>query len=457
MDENGVYRYINKAHATIFEYDSPTDLIGFTWEKIYDIEEADKIKTDYFPLLGKNGFWHGSTRGKSKHGKDVFQDISLTTLPNGGLICVTRDQTEIRKLLAQAKQLAVVVEKTKGMVMLTDANGHLQWVNDSFSVKTGWQVTDFEGMPFLKMVYDKDLNNNYPFEHIQETLKQKGEFQGKLCIKCKDGTPFWMLINISPVTDSENNIINYVLIQLDFNDLHEIESKLYLNVLKEKNLNAIKSKFLNVTSHEIRTPLANIELFTELIRTREFVSPEGLQLINKISGQVKNITRILDDFLVLSRMGSGQIKTTKTLIDLFEFTKDFLHQGIISDSEQRIKVKCTGKPYRLMLDKNLLQMVLKNLIENALKYSPKTKPILVEIAFKPDSASFSITDQGIGIPTTEQDKLFQSFYRASNAEFIQGSGIGLSIVKEFVELMGGSVGFTSEENKFTTFKITFKQ
>jgi PAS domain S-box-containing protein len=275
LDKNGVYTYMNKAHATIFEYEAPVELIGLTWETIYDDSEVEKIKRDYFPLLGANGFWSGSTRGKSKNGKDVFQDISLTGLPDGGLICITRDMTAMRSMLAETKRLALVAEKTRGMVMISDGQDYFQWANESFYEKTGYTPADFYGKKLHEMLFFLE-QNEFPHDKIRESLKDRGEFQGKICIKLKNKNPFWILINLATVKNEEGIVVNHVLIQLDFNEYNEIQEQLYSSITKEKTLNQVKSRFLNVTSHEIKTPLTNIELYTEIIRAKGLVNAEGI-------------------------------------------------------------------------------------------------------------------------------------------------------------------------------------
>lgn len=453
LDGNGVYTYMNKAHATIFEYESPAELIGKTWKVIYTDEEVKLIENSYFPQLIKAGYWNGVTQGLSKYGKPVIQDITLTTIQDGGLICITRDLTETRKLLQHTKRLAIIAEKTKGLVAITDKFGKLQWANESFYAKTGYTLNQLDENPLYTFLYSPLKNKTNLFE-IRTALEQRGQYQGKVCMTRRDGSPFWMLINISTVKDADNNITNYVLVQLDFNELHEVEQKLYDTIVKEKNLNEIKSKFINVTSHEIRPPLTNIELFVELIKAKNAVMPEGLEMLESISKQVKNITGILDDFLLLSKINLGTVDFQPKEADLFDFIRSFVMGDFIPGMNHRIKLRKQGESKMVVFDPKLMSIILKNLVDNAIKYSPHQSPVEILVKFTKNHVSITITDYGIGIPIHEQDKLFQTFYRCSNAEFIKGSGIGLSIVKEFLELMMGSITVFSEPNKITKFTIT---
>lgn len=454
LDTAGKYTYMNRSHASIFGYDHPDELIGKSWHIIYDNEEQENIEKNYFPELMLNGYWHGATRGMHKCGHNVYQDITLTSLNDGGLICITRDQTEIRKILYDTKRLAVIAEKTKSMVMICNTHGDIEWINQSFYNNTGYSYHDIP-KPNLATLFDFDGNLQPEFNQLQSVLKQKGEWQGKVRLNKKDGTRIWMLLNITVIYDNERHIKSYVCIQLDFNDLHELELRLYDSNMKEKHLNQIKSKFINVTSHEIRTPLANIELSTELIRMSLHNEERVLKNLTKISHQVKNITNIMDDFLILSKIELGSVEINQKPVDLTACIKEVINEKIAINDEKRIMITEKGKPKPLYTDVKLLQIIIKNIVENAVKYSPNKKKISIDIEYKEDMQCFSVTDYGIGIPKDAQDKLFHSFYRAPNVEFIKGSGLGLTIVKEFLDLLNGSISFVSEVNSFTTFTICF--
>lgn len=453
LNSDGVYTYMNQAHATIFEYDSPTELVGKTWDIIYTQENAELIRTQYMPQLFANGFWKGPTVGKSKHGKEIYQDISLSTLEDNGLICITRDQTELRHILQETKRLAVVTEKTKGLVAIADSDFHIIWANDSFYDKTGYQATQIVTCPFANLI-SGELNDDHSYEVIVDTLHKTGEFQGKVCMIRKDQSPFWMLLNITTVYNDQGDIENYVIIQLDFNELHAVEQKLYISALKERNLSLIKSKFINVTSHEIRTPLANIELFTELIRQKGNPSDTTLGLLEKISAQVKSITRIMDEFLVLSKANAGNVNIQISPVDLPVMLQSILDNGIIADPHHRVKLLIKGESRYVKTDPTILQIVIKNLLENSLKYSPPQTQVELNLSYLESHIRITVRDSGIGIPEEAFDKLFDSFYRANNAEFIKGSGLGLTIVKEFLDLLGGSISFTSKLKTGTTFTVT---
>jgi len=454
LNKEGKYTYMNSSHATIFEYEQPSDLYGKPWTIIYTQEESAKIIESYFPLLQKNGFWAGTTIGLSKTGKEVIQDINLTTLPDGGLICVTRDITQERLLYKKSSQLAIVAEKTTSFVVIADGNDKFIWANDSFYNSTGYLEGDFENNSFLDTIYD--LNKNILDIHdIKNTVITHGEFNGKLCMSLKNGNPFWILINITATFDNDYSIQNLVYLQLDINDLHELESKLSNAVIQEKNLNQTKTKFLKMTSHEIRTPLTNLNLYLDLIRLKNEDSFKGLDLLDKMNIQIKVLTDILDNFILLSKSEEDNIKAVLVCVPIHDFIDNFINSNYTIHIPNKINYEITGEPKDVLLDKTLFKVILKNLLENAAKFSSSSTDIDVCLDFQKEHVVLSITDYGLGIPTLEQKRVFESFFRATNAENTSGTGIGLIIVKEFVNLQNGTIWFESEENTKTTFYLKF--
>jgi PAS domain S-box-containing protein len=454
LNKDGNYTYMNSAHATIFEYDNPSDLNGKHWTSIYTQEESNKIIELYFPLLQKNGYWAGTTKGITKNGKEVYQDINLTSLPDTGLICVTRDITQERVLFAKSNQLAIVAEKTTSFVVIADGNDKFIWANDSFYNSTGYSEEDLKDNTFLTTIYDIN-KNEIDIDHILKTVKSSGEFNGKICMALKNTSPFWILINITAIFDKEGLIQNLVYLQLDINNLHELESKLSNAVLQEKNLNLIKSKFLKMTSHEIRTPLTNINLYLDLIRIKKTDSVRGSELLDKMHIQIKVLTDILDNFILLSKSEEDNIKAVLDDTNIDDLIDKFINSNYTNHIQNKINYKITGQPKTILLDKILFKVVFKNLLENAAKFSSSETDIDICLDFHDDHVLLSITDYGLGIPLLEQKMVFDSFFRASNAEYTSGTGIGLIIVKEFVHLQNGTIWFESEENQKTTFYIKF--
>jgi len=238
-------------------------------------------------------------------------------------------------------------------------------------------------------------------------------------------------------------------------NLRKAEQEILKALEKERELNALKSRFVTMASHEFRTPLSTILSSASLIAKYNTVEDgENRQRhIGRIKSAVNNLTTILNDFLSISRLEEGKIVSNPIPFDVEELTGEVVEEmsALVKDG-QTIQCEHKGCP-SVVLDKNLTRNILINLISNAIKYSKEGKAIDVRTNLENSHLEIQVQDQGIGIPEAEQTHLFTRFFRAQNASNIQGTGLGLTIVKRYVELMQGTISFESQENKGTLFKI----
>lgn len=236
----------------------------------------------------------------------------------------------------------------------------------------------------------------------------------------------------------------------------EVEARILSNLGKEKELNELKSRFVSMASHEFRTPLSGILTSATLIaRYNEAQdTPKREKHIQTIKNSVRNLTSILNDFLSLDKLEQG-----KAQINLSSFSLALLVEEIVGEMQesalqgQKIRVKVEDHGNKIHQDKEMLRNVLINLISNASKYSPAESTIHIEGRLEKGQVILTIQDEGIGIPVEDQKHLFERFFRAHNATMVQGTGLGLNIVKRYLDLMGGQISFESRENEGTTFTV----
>ena len=232
------------------------------------------------------------------------------------------------------------------------------------------------------------------------------------------------------------------------------ESELRSALEKEKELSELKSRFVSMASHEFRTPLTSILSSASLIGryTMEDQQANRDKHIGRIKAAVANLTGILNDFLSLSKLEEGKVE-----VHLSELNLDLLCKEVIEDtkgllkSEQNITHTIVGENPNVIVDERILRNILFNLISNAIKYSEKD--IACSITFEEEYFQFEIKDQGIGIPKEDQKYLFTRFFRAGNVTNIQGTGLGLNIVKRYVDILGGEISFHSEHEVGSTFFV----
>jgi signal transduction histidine kinase len=234
---------------------------------------------------------------------------------------------------------------------------------------------------------------------------------------------------------------------------------------QERKLREIKSRFISMISHELRNPLTTILASADLIANlAEKLGEQKKRDMNvKIKESATRMNKILDDLLVLWHQESlAPTPFNPSWFDLPEFCQKLVAEFQIQldnqSSQQANSIELIFgsriKSCSVYLDLNLIEQILTNLLSNAIKYSPQGGSVQFELTADPNQVIFRIQDSGIGIPPSERDCLFNSFYRASNTQGISGTGLGLSIVKNAVDVQGGTIQVNSEVAKGSTFTVT---
>ncbi len=238
--------------------------------------------------------------------------------------------------------------------------------------------------------------------------------------------------------------------------LEQSQTELSEALDKEKQLNEIKSRFVSMASHEFRTPLSTVLSSASLVEKYKTTDEQGKRSrhIDKIKNSVRHLNDILEDFLSLGKLDEGKVESHACDFDLKIFMTETIDemQGLLK-KDQHIELNYKGDS-TIFSDKKLLKNILINLITNAIKFSDEGTKINMETKVDNETAVVSIADQGIGIAEDDQEHLFSSFFRGANAINIQGTGLGLHIVKRYIDLLGGSVQLKSELGQGTTITLT---
>jgi PAS domain S-box-containing protein len=221
----------------------------------------------------------------------------------------------------------------------------------------------------------------------------------------------------------------------------------------------VREVFLSVASHELKTPLTtllgNAQLFQRRADREHSLGERDRRSLALIVEQSRRLNRMIEALLDLSRLETGQLSIERVPLDLVALMRRVCDEVVPGLDEHTLSFSAPPEPLPIQGDELRLEQVLQNLIQNALKYSPRGGEIGVRIARRDEYACIDISDQGIGIPQAALPRLFTRFYRASNVnpQHISGMGVGLYVVKEIVALHGGKVGVTSQEGVGSTFTI----
>lgn len=244
-------------------------------------------------------------------------------------------------------------------------------------------------------------------------------------------------------------------LQQEMEQRKKIEAQIRGMLEKEKELNELKSRFVSMASHEFRTPLGGILTSISLIAkyTKTEDEPKRQKHIQIIKKSVKNLTNILNDFLSLDKLEQGKVSSRPTEFEFVEFIQSFA-DDVKETSNHTLELVIKKKEILINQDKEMIRNVLTNLLSNAIKYSPEESTITVRVDSTIANLEVEIEDQGMGIPEKDQKHLFERFFRAQNVTNLQGTGLGLNIVKRYLDLLGGTIDYESIVNKGTTFKIS---
>ncbi|HEY9653465.1 MAG TPA: hybrid sensor histidine kinase/response regulator [Coleofasciculaceae cyanobacterium] len=237
--------------------------------------------------------------------------------------------------------------------------------------------------------------------------------------------------------------------------LCRLESELRLALENEKELNKLRSDFMALISHEFRTPLTTISSSNQMLRRySEKLSAEKKQVHHdRIESAVEQMTQLLEEVLLIGRAEAGMLKLELTHIDVVGVCHQIVETLQFSTTQHQLIFSTTSQEFYAELDPKILGHILTNLLSNAIKYSPDGGTIQFDLITTGKSVVLRVQDRGIGIPAKDLPQLFESFARASNVGSIQGTGLGLTMVKKSVDLQGGKITVESKEGVGTTFTV----
>lgn len=289
---------------------------------------------------------------------------------------------------------------------------------------------------------------------LEEQRKKLEEYTTELERKVKARTSELEHMNLGLQSQIQERKLAEEALKQSLEDLKNAEQEILKTLEKEKELGELKSRFVSMASHEFRTPLTTVLSSANLIAKYTDTDQQEAREkhIKRIKKSVQNLTNILNDFLSLEKLESGAQKVTFDQVNIDELLLEVI-EAMSQNLKKDQKITLSGKAPNLNTDEHILKNILFNLISNASKYSSDGDQIEMNLE-QGNSLKIHIVDHGIGIPKSEQKKMFDRFFRAGNATNIQGTGLGLNIVKKYADLLGGDISFKSEEGKGSTFTLT---
>lgn len=392
---------------------------------------------------------------------------TLVTIANLAANRLKNARAKHKQLKAEAelrdseRKLRTILDSALDAVVSINAEGLITEWNHQAEVIFGFSSAEAIGVSLTETIIPTQHReaHNRGMTHYFKTsegpvLNQKIEITALR----KDGEEFPIELAIVPIV--MKGIHTFTAFISDITVQKQVQQEMEKALSKERELNELKSRFVAMTSHEFRTPLTTIKQNIDLVSFKlENEHPDDFatyqKYLNRVESEIIRVTSLMNDILMMGRIDSGKIDVRKKATDLKAFCERIIDQTITAQPHDRsIDFKVTGVPRPVEIDGDLFDHVVQNLISNAFKYSVGSKdPVLTLRYDRLDHVHLHVRDFGIGIPRKDQKGLFQSFYRATNVQNIQGSGLGLSIVKEFVGLHGGTIVVNSEKDKGSEFVV----
>lgn len=473
VNEKGIIELSNPCAEKLFGYE-PAELIGNPVEILIPENlrpHHTHHREGYFlkPKARPMGL-RMELYGRKKDG-DVFPvEISLGHYELEGEKLAVAFVTDITAQI-KAKQLMAereawfrnMADNSPFMVWVSGANMLCTYVNKTWLDYTGRVIEQELGSGWTEGIHPDDLTHYLKTYHDACVARQSFFIEFRL--RRKDGQYRWIEYVGKP-TFSDNVFSGFIGSCSDIHDQRmmkeELEllvkyrtTELYEALEREKEMNELKSRFVSMASHEFRTPLSIVLSSTTLIE--QYGAGENDEKIQKhlvrIKSSINNLTNILNDFLSLDRLEQGNVEIEQNAFDIPEFLNEVVEDvQFLRKKGQAINLVQKGENL-VVLDQKKLRYILVNLLSNSVKYSPADSKIEVVSENREKSVVISVRDHGIGIPEDEQKHLFSKFFRAKNTGNVQGTGLGLTIVKRYVELMHGHIEFASKTGVGTTFTI----
>jgi two-component system sensor kinase FixL len=394
--------------------------------------------------------------------------------------------------MEREKLLIAIIENAIDGIITIDDRGLIENINPAALQLFGFETREDllgKNVSVLMPEPDKKRHDNYIANYENTGHKKIIGIGREVTGQRKDGSTFPFRLGVSEIKFSDRRIYTGFIHDLSRQKEDEIKIKSYTEELevkikertreliksineletakehvsalfeKEKELNQLKTRFVSMASHEFRTPLSSIQLSASLIS--KYVEKQDAESVEKHTSKIKNaitnLTTILNDFLSLEKLEAGKVEVNQQSFDIFTFAEEIAEEmQLMTKQKQLIVYEHRGTTSQVFLDQNLLKNCIINLISNAIKYSGEDTMIQFNSIVNENELIIDVKDNGIGIPATEMDNLFEPFFRAHNTGDIPGTGLGLNIVRRYVGLMNGTCTCTSEQNVGTTFRLHFK-
>jgi len=503
--DDGTFVYANQAHADIYGYDDPSDLVGESWEMLYDAERTAWIREHVIPEVVAGNRWSGELVGQRKDGALFNVHLSLAPLDDGGLACVCQDITE-RKASEQAlRQYAERLETLRTIdqailaaespIEIADSVlqhaqkvlpyesasvAEIDWEADTVRVLSTSEKNVLDSpttLPLDEVYLSDDLKegtteviSDEAYEHVSDAAERIREM-GLRSILCLPMVEEEEVIGVVHVGRTEPDAFT----KEDWQVGRELADHMAMAIRQAQLMEQVRrhserlekrvqerteelESFTYSVSHDLRTPLRAIDGFTQMLIEdyEDDLDAEGQRLLNVVYESAQRMGHLIDDLLSLSRLGRRGMQERS--IDMEQLAREVIDELLRTAPDREVDITLQSLP-PAKGDRSMVRQVFVNLISNALKFTQHQRNASVEVGTyeKSGTSVYYVEDNGAGFDMDYADKLFGVFQRLHEDEEFEGTGVGLAVVERVIRRHDGDVWAEGAEGEGATFYFTLNR
>jgi PAS domain S-box-containing protein len=416
---------------------------------VFHVEHRIKVASGDYRWVIDRGHAVWGEHGEAIRVAGTTTDISQTKEVEKVLQSKTEELEKINEVVKREKvKYETLLTSIGDGIIATDKNGVVVVMNPQAEIMLGYKISQVIGKLFTE-IFSSEQNEKEELvlpekRPVLQTLAKGSHITAVSYYFRADGSKFPASVTSSPVM-FDHSVIGAVVV--------------FRDITREKEIDKSKTEFVSLASHQLRTPLSAIRWYSEMLGSEKLgaLNLKQKEYLDEIYRSNRRMIDLVNSLLNVSRIDMGTFAVEPTPTDIKEITQSVLKELFVKIEESKLKVTefYQEKLPKINADPKLIRIIIQNLLSNAVKYTHEGDEVSVSLTVDDKNMLIKVSDTGIGIPKSVQDKMFTKLFRADNARVAEseGTGLGLYIIKSIVERSGGKTWFISEENKGSTFFV----